>query len=91
MLCAITFFAQVALSTFIDNVTIQVVERHIVHDLEEIFSPMAVAKMDKEEIRSIMSEPLNISRQRQHLEGRKRLLESGRGVFKALIRQSGLE
>jgi hypothetical protein len=85
------FCAQVALRTFIDNVTIQVIERHIVHGLEGIFSPLTVANMDEEEICGIASEPMSISRQRQYLEGRKKMLKEGLDMFKTLMRRSSLE
>jgi hypothetical protein len=77
---------KVALKTFIDNVAVQVVERHVDNELERIFSPMVVMQMSGEEISAIASEPPNISRQREHLLERKKALEGGRGIFRRLLR-----
>lgn len=74
-----------------DNVIIQVVERHIVDKLEDVFSPIVIAGMDDEEIRSIASEPSNIVRQRDHLEKKMKMLDEGRKIFRSVVRRAGLE
>jgi len=75
-----------SLKTFIDNVTIQVVERHIVHGLEEVFSPLVVAALDNVEVSDLASEPQMTARQREHLEGRRNTHEKGQGVFRSILR-----
>ena len=77
---------QVALKTFIDNVTVQVIERHVVHGLEEVFSPLVVTALNDAEVSNLASEPSTTARQREHLEGRKSTLEKGRSVFRSILR-----
>jgi DNA-binding LacI/PurR family transcriptional regulator len=74
------------LKTFIDNVTIQVVERHVVYALEEVFSPLVVTGLDDADVSDLASEPLTTVRQREHLEGRRSTLENGRVIFKSVLR-----
>ena len=56
----------------------QVIERHLINNLEEIFSPLTVSQWSDEEVLSLASEPAGVMRQRQFLEGRKKVLENGR-------------
>ncbi|GFG16990.1 conserved hypothetical protein [Aspergillus lentulus] len=66
---------------FIANVTIQVIERHIVQDLELIFCPLTVAKLSDTDAVALASEPSAIERQRQFLIGRIGKLEQGREIL----------
>lgn len=43
--------------TFIANIITQVIERHIVHDLEKIFSPVTVNNLSEAESQAIASDP----------------------------------
>lgn len=79
-------FYKVALKIFIDNVIVQAIERHIVHGLEEVFSPLVVVALDDEEVSNLASEPSTTVRQREHLEGRRSTLEKGRNVFRSILR-----
>ena len=47
---------QVARKTFVDNVCIQVIERHVLRDLPNLFSPEAVAAFTEEELLHIAGE-----------------------------------
>ena len=76
---------QVSLKTFVANVTIQVVERHIIRDLERIFSPIAVSGLTDQEVEAIASEPASAKRQRQFLEDRIAKLKDGQKIFRSVM------
>ena len=57
------------MKTFVDNVCRQVIERHIVSDLPDLFSPMIVTELSDQDLVSIAPEPL------QQQEGRAALSE----------------
>lgn len=59
--------AQVALKTFVDNICRQVIERHILSNLPEVFSPTTVMGFSDDELLRIASEPEIQRRQRQTL------------------------
>ena len=55
-----------ALKTFVDNVCRQVVERHMLQSLPQIFDPETVAAYNDEDIQRIGAEmPENIAKRRQ--------------------------
>jgi hypothetical protein len=64
-----------------------VIERHIVHGLEEVFSPLVLTALSDEDISNLASEPPAPVREREYLEGKKRNLESGRSIFKSVLRR----
>jgi hypothetical protein len=57
-----------------------VVERHIVPGLEEVFSLLVVTALDDAEVSNLASVPSTTIRHREHLEGRRSMLEKGRIV-----------
>lgn len=65
--------------------TTQVVERHIVRGLDEIFSPLVVTSMTDDEIEAIAAEPMTAQANRKFLEDRVRKLEAGREIFKGVM------
>jgi hypothetical protein len=69
--------SKVALSRFIDNVAIQVIERHLMRDLGDIFSQMKVSDMSPEMILAIAGEDTEQQRKRNELEGKVESLEEG--------------
>ncbi|KAE9373038.1 hypothetical protein N431DRAFT_465349 [Stipitochalara longipes BDJ] len=79
-------FYKVTFKTFIDNVAIQVIERHVVHGLEEVFSPLVVTALEDGEVSNLVSEPLTTVRRREHLEEKRSMLEKGRNIFKSVLR-----
>ncbi|KAI9891685.1 MAG: hypothetical protein M1814_002435 [Vezdaea aestivalis] len=81
---------KVLLKTFIDNIMVQVVEHHMLSELDSIFSPLMVESLNEEEIRSVAAEPSTITRQRDNLESRQKSLEAGHSIFKAVLRRSNL-
>ncbi|KAI9768061.1 MAG: hypothetical protein M1840_005095 [Geoglossum simile] len=85
--CLCSFY-DVALKLFTDNITAQVIERHLIEGLEEVFSPMVVARWDSDnEILGVASEPTGVSRQREFLERRMKMLEQGKVVFGSVLRR----
>lgn len=77
--------SQVQQKTFIANITTQVIERHIMRGLQEIFSPLVVIDMPDAKIQSIVSEPLATKRARVFLTERIRKLEEGQEIFRAVL------
>ena len=55
------------MKTFVDNVCRQVVERHILCGLADVFSPTAVMSFSDEELLQIGSEPDTQRRRREAL------------------------
>ena len=70
---------QVARKTFVDNVTRQVIERHIIAPLSEAFWPNTVAEFSDEKLQSIACEP-----PKQALR-RTQLLVSIQGLKQSLV------
>jgi hypothetical protein len=71
------------LKYFIDCVTKQVVERHLVDTLSEsIFSPRSIAGMSDEQIRMLAMEATEVSSSRERLEARAVVLEKGLKIFR---------
>ncbi|GAO16255.1 uncharacterized protein UV8b_08230 [Ustilaginoidea virens] len=60
-------YYNVALKTFIDNVTRQVVERQIMAPFRDAFSPKAISQLSDEELLRIGSEPEEQTRKREQL------------------------
>ncbi|KAH8156960.1 hypothetical protein CIB48_g11286 [Xylaria polymorpha] len=71
--------------TFVANITTQVIERHIIRGLENIFSPVVVNAMSNVEVEAIASEPLSVRSQRDFLNDRIKKLEDGRETFRAMM------
>ncbi|KAK7732539.1 hypothetical protein SLS53_008425 [Cytospora paraplurivora] len=71
--------------TFVANVVTQVIERHIVRGLHDIFSPMVVVTMSDAKVESIVSEPSATKRQRVFLTDRIRKLEEGQEIFRSVL------
>ncbi|KAI0118153.1 interferon-induced GTP-binding protein Mx [Nemania sp. FL0031] len=73
---------------FVANVTTQVVERHVMKNLKDIFSPLRVINLPDSKITSIVLEPSSTKRQRLLLQDRIKRLEEGREIFRSAIRSS---
>ncbi|KAG9232806.1 P-loop containing nucleoside triphosphate hydrolase protein [Amylocarpus encephaloides] len=76
---------KVSAKTFVANVTTQVVERHIIRGLEDIFSPVFVGNLEAKEAEALASEPGNAKRERGHLLEQIKRLEEGREIFKEVL------
>ncbi|KAI3342254.1 interferon-induced GTP-binding protein Mx [Ustulina deusta] len=71
--------------TFLANITTQVIERHIVRGLEDIFSPLVVNSMLNVEVEAIASEPLPTRSLRDFLNDRIKKLEDGQETFRVMM------
>jgi hypothetical protein len=85
----LTRVIQVSQKTFIANITTQVIERHIVRGLQNIFSPVVVNAMSDVEVEAIASEPLSAKRQREFLEERIKKLTDGHEIFRGVMGSGG--
>ncbi|KFX96517.1 hypothetical protein O988_05265 [Pseudogymnoascus sp. VKM F-3808] len=56
-LAGLNAYYKVAMKTFVDNVCRQVIERHIVSDLPDLFSPMIVMELSDQDLVRIAEEP----------------------------------
>ncbi|OBT85154.1 hypothetical protein VE02_05638 [Pseudogymnoascus sp. 03VT05] len=56
-LAGLNSYYKVAMKTFVDNVCRQVIERHIVSDLPDLFSPMTVMELSNQDLVRIAAEP----------------------------------
>ncbi|KAF2748951.1 GTP-binding protein [Sporormia fimetaria CBS 119925] len=74
------------LKYFIDCVTKQVIERHLVDPLSRnVLSPRVIAGLTDEQISLLTAEAPEVTHQRDHLEGRKQVLENGLKIFKEAL------
>ncbi|ROW11295.1 hypothetical protein VMCG_00863 [Cytospora schulzeri] len=71
--------------TFVANIVTQVIERHIVRGLHDIFSPMVVVTMPDNKVQGIASEPSATKRQRVFLTDRIKKLEEGQEIFRGVL------
>ncbi|THC91703.1 hypothetical protein EYZ11_008848 [Aspergillus tanneri] len=79
-------YYKVALSTFVDNVCVQVIERILVADLCSIFSPIDVAQMDSELISKIAAPSSESQALRQQLARKMKTLDKGLRTCKHYFR-----
>ncbi|OQO05252.1 hypothetical protein B0A48_09019 [Cryoendolithus antarcticus] len=71
---------------FIEAVTDQVVERHLLTNLAgETFSPLQIDAMSEHEVYQIAGEDEDITSQREHFEGQKQILEKGQAAFRKAL------
>nr|KMM69066.1 VPS1/SPO15 protein [Coccidioides posadasii RMSCC 3488] len=73
---------------FIDVVTKQVIERHLVAPLAEIFSPITLARYTDRDISFLASESPEVVQMREHLESKCKMLKEGQEAFRAVQGQS---
>lgn len=68
--------------TFIANITTQVIERHIVRGLDQIFDPIVVTHLSDEEAVRMAAEPLDAQRERARLGDKISKLKAGNEAFR---------
>ncbi|KAJ0122283.1 hypothetical protein J7T55_002795 [Diaporthe amygdali] len=76
---------KVQLKVFVANVTTQVIERHLLAELYNIFSPMTVLQMSDAKIQGIVSEPESTKRRRDLLSHQINKLEEGQEIFRGVM------
>ncbi|KAK6531085.1 hypothetical protein TWF281_007910 [Arthrobotrys megalospora] len=70
-------YYKVAMKTFVDNVCRQVIERHILANLPNVFSPVHTSTFTDEKILRLVAESEHSRRRRTDLKSLKKKLESG--------------
>lgn len=77
--CMLAFY-ELAYKSFVDNVAIIVVERRLVNNLWDIFSPSSITEMSEDAITKICAETLDDQRKRDQLELKRISLQGGMQV-----------
>ena len=67
-LAGLNAYYKVARKTFVDNICIQVVERHLLRNLPSVFSPETVAGLSDDELEQIASEGYAATLKRKQLQ-----------------------
>jgi len=75
------------LKTFIANITVQVIERHIVGGIEKIFSPVLINQLSATEVEGFASEPIASKRMRELYKERIKKLKNGQSILRQVIRR----
>ena len=71
---------------FIEVVTKQVIERHLVGPLPtSVVSPTIIASLSEAEVSFLAAEPEDVARRRAYLEERKQILEKGQETFRQAV------
>ncbi|KAH7117540.1 interferon-induced GTP-binding protein Mx [Dendryphion nanum] len=81
---------KVSQKTFVANVTVQVVERHTMRGLEDIFSPIFVSRLSNIEIENIASEPASCKRQRDFFRDRIEKLKIGHDILRRVMKSAAM-
>jgi hypothetical protein len=71
---------------FVNVITKQVVERHLISSLPKLLMPKMIANLNNEELEYLASEPEEIASRRSHLEGQKDMLRNGQKAFRKALR-----
>ena len=76
---------------FVDNIIVQVIERHIVDGLEDILTAAdsnGLASITDEDCAEMVEESANITTQREYLQALKAKLENGQEVLRKSLRRA---
>ena len=65
--------------------TVQVIERHIVRDLEHVLSPLMLSKLSDSETLKLASEPVTTERRRDFLQDRLAKLKEGGDIMQEML------
>ena len=67
---------------FVNAITKQVIERHLISTLPKLLLPKMVAHLSTEELDYLAAEPEELAARRSHLESQMKMLEIGRQAFR---------
>lgn len=81
-------FTQDQMKTFVQNITNQAIERHMVRGLDQILSPLFISGLSDEEVLKVAGEPSSLRRQRDFLADRLEKLKEGQTKFRDVIGMS---
>jgi hypothetical protein len=70
---------------FVDVIAKQVIERHLVANLPNILSPIIMAHFTDKDIQYLAGELQNVTQLREHLLGKKDMLEEGQNAFNSAM------
>jgi len=73
-------YYELTCKTFVSNVIVQVIERHLVDELDRIFNVMRLQEFDDETIMEIAAEDPSIRHLRTELKNTRRTLEAGERI-----------
>lgn len=73
------------MKTFVQNITYQAIERHMVRGLDQILSPLFISKLNDEEAVKVAGEPTSVKRQRDFLADRLEKLKEGQTKFRDVM------
>lgn len=73
-------YYELTCKTFVSNVIVQVIERHLVDELDRIFNVMRLQEFDDETIMEIAAEDPSIRQLRTELKNTRRTLEAGERI-----------
>ncbi|CAG8980945.1 hypothetical protein HYALB_00003804 [Hymenoscyphus albidus] len=76
---------KVSQKVFVTNVTVQVIERHLIKGLENIFSPVWVGGLEPLEAQRLASEPVGVKNKREHLAEKIEKLQEGQEIFRQVM------
>ncbi|MCJ1251120.1 hypothetical protein MMC30_008351 [Trapelia coarctata] len=77
--------------TFINNIIVQVVERHLVHDLGNVFDTMEVSQLTDDQVKRIAQENEQLRHERLTMKEKKRTLEEGLSICRDIDSRTDLE
>lgn len=80
----LTTSSKVQQKTFIANITTQVIERHIVRGLHNIFSPIVLLNIKAEKIENMVAESSTAKRKRDFLVDQTEKLREGKKIFRGI-------
>ncbi|KAF8538787.1 P-loop containing nucleoside triphosphate hydrolase protein [Trichophaea hybrida] len=78
-------YYQVASKTFVDNIAVQVIERHLLHELWNVFSPISVMSMLDNVVSAIAGESSEHQNRRHRLDVKKEVLMEGLKVCREAL------
>jgi GTP-binding protein EngB required for normal cell division len=84
-------YYELTLKTFVSNVIVQVVERHLVDELDRIFNITRVVELSDDAIIQIASEDEYSRQQRLELRERRRTLEAGERICRKYMARRDLK
>ncbi|PKY04430.1 hypothetical protein P168DRAFT_343960 [Aspergillus campestris IBT 28561] len=82
--CVIAIY-KVYQKQFVANVTVQVIERHILRDLEHVLSPLTLSRLSDSETLALACEPGTAKRRREFLQGRLAKLNEGHKILQEIV------
>jgi hypothetical protein len=71
---------------FVNVITKQVIERHLISNLPKLFSPKMVTHLSTEELEHLTAKLKEVASRRLHLKSQQEMLHSGQQAFRKVMR-----